>query len=272
MEKQLLKPTLDYVFKRIFGYTGNEEITEGLLSAILQDNITNVELDKNPILERDLLDDKLGILDIRSRINNNTNINIEIQVVNKFDIEKRILYYWSKLYSKSLNKGEKYKDLEKTVVILFTDYELESLKGIEKYATKWNLREEEYTKIILTNVLEIYIIELPKARNNKKNTELDKWVEFIINPEKVDSMKEENKALRKAKEVLEEISQDEHELYLADLREKYILDKNSIEYGAREEGAKEKTTEIAKKMKEDNIDINIISKYTGLTKEEIKNL
>ena len=128
----------------------------------------------------------------------------------------------------------------------------------------------------MTNVIEIYIIELPKAKNNKKNTELDKWVEFIKNPEKVDSMKEKNEALRKAKEVLEEISQDEHEQYLADLREKYILDKNSIEYGAHKEGyaegQKETKIEIAKQMKKDNIKINTIIKYTGLTKEEIEKL
>ena len=38
----------------------------------MNQKITNVELDKNTIIERDLLDDKLGILDIKATINANS--------------------------------------------------------------------------------------------------------------------------------------------------------------------------------------------------------
>ena len=54
IENTLLDPKVDYVFKRIFGHIGNEEITKDLLSAILGKEITSVELDRNPILEKDL--------------------------------------------------------------------------------------------------------------------------------------------------------------------------------------------------------------------------
>ena len=40
----------------------------------------------------------------------------------------------------------------------------------------------------------------------------------------------------------------------------------------REEGIKENQISIARGMKKDNIDVNSISKYTGLTIEEIENL
>ena len=102
----LLNPKIDYVFKRIFGYIGNEEITAALLSYILKQQISNVKLDGNPILEKDILDDKVGILDIRAKIDNNINCNIEMQVVDKKNIEKRILYYWSKMYVKSIKAGD----------------------------------------------------------------------------------------------------------------------------------------------------------------------
>ena len=39
-----------------------------------------------------------------------------------------------------------------------------------------------------------------------------------------------------------------------------------------DEGEKNKQIEIAKSMLKDKVDIDIISKYTGLTKEEITNL
>ena len=51
---ELLKLKNDYTFKRVFGYTGNEEITKGLLNAILKEKVTDVSLNCNTILERDL--------------------------------------------------------------------------------------------------------------------------------------------------------------------------------------------------------------------------
>ena len=65
-----------------------------------------------------------------------------MQVVDRKNIEKRILFYWSKMYNMSIKEGEDYSTLEKGIVILISDYELESLKEIEKYITKWNIREE----------------------------------------------------------------------------------------------------------------------------------
>ena len=63
-------PTNDYVFKRIFGHKGNEEITKGLISAIIKREIKSIKLDGKKILEKDLIDDKIGILDIRADLDN----------------------------------------------------------------------------------------------------------------------------------------------------------------------------------------------------------
>ena len=231
IEKQLLNPKIDYVFKRIFGRVGNEEITTALIQAITKIKISDLKLDNSTILERDIIDDKIGILDIKGKIDNNINCNIEMQVADRKNAEKRIMFYWSKEYAGSIKKGQDYNKLEKTICILIIDYELKKLEKIPKYITKWNLREEEYGKIILTDVLELYIIELPKFtryRGNKKYIKLDEWIKFIENPGVID-MESTNKEVKKAKQVLEEISQDEHERYLTELREKYILDQKAIE-------------------------------------------
>ena len=85
-----------------------------------------------------------------------------------------------------------------------------------------------------------------------------------------------NAAIHKARKVLEEISQDEHERYLAELREKYIMDQIAIEGAGYDKGhkagIKQEKLSIAKKLKEQNIDTLIISNATGLTVEEIKTL
>lgn len=152
---------------------------------------------------------------------------------------------------------------------------------------------------MLTDVLEIYIIELPKYSKyavNEKIESLNLWVKFIKNPEVViminkndsKTVKETKQAINKAKKRLEELSNDEHERYLAELREKYTRDQyeiqaygydKGVEEGRKEgklegiiEGRKEKSIEIAKSLLAQNIDIEVIIKCTGLTKEEIEKL
>lgn len=292
MEKQkLLKLTNDYIFKRTFGYEGNEEVTRVFLRDILQTDITEIKLDSTPITEKELMDDKVGIMDIKAVLNGNSQCDIEMQVVSKSDIEKRIMFYWSKMYTQTIKQGNSYDNLKKTISVLIADFELENLKGIEKYITKWNIREEEYKSVILTDILEIYIIELPKFLRyvkNKNTKNLNLWVEFIRNPEVIfmneendDKTVEETKnAIEKAKKNLEEISNDEHERYLAHLREKHIRDQYAIEKHGYQRGIKEgldrgrieKQKEIVRKMLEENINIDIIMSVTGLQQEEIEKI
>ena len=140
---------------------------------------------------------------------------------------------------------------------------------------KPTIREETYGKIILTDVLELYIIDLSKIEKYSESTSLDTWVKFISNSEDL-NMENADESIKKAKEVLDEISEDEHEQYLAHLREKYIFERQGIEEAGFDkglaQGSKNEKYEIAKKMKEDNESIEKIIKYTGLTKEEIEKL
>ena len=101
-------------------------------------------------------------------------------------------------------------------------------------------------------------------------------------------MEKNNKELDKAKKVLEEISQDEHERYLAELRQKYIMDQKAIENAGYDKGLKEGIEQglkrgieqgknrqneiIAKKMKKQNLDIKVISEITGLLTKEIEKI
>ena len=211
-----------------------------------------------------------------------------MQIVDKNNVERRILFYWSKSFSQSIKAGNDYNMLKRTIAILISDYNLENLKGIPKYMTKWNLREEKYPYIILTDALEIYIIELEKVKEfmNEGNFTLNSWLQFINNPEEKLDM--ENKEIKKAKEILEEISGDEHERRLAELREKHILDQKATEaYGydkgfaagieqgiekGIEQGIEKNQIQTIKNMKAENFDIATISKIIGLSEKEIKEI
>ena len=85
-----------------------------------------------------------------------------------------------------------------------------------------------------------------------------------------------NEEVKKAKEVLDELSQDEHVRRLAELREKYIMDQKATEAAGYdkgyEQGEKNKTLELAKKMKAQGLDSDTIHKITGISIDEINKL
>lgn len=99
-------PTNDYVFKRIFGHVGNENITKNLLSSILDIEIKKINLEGNTILEKDLLDDKIGILDIKVEIDNDISCDVEMQVLNQNQLIERILSIRQDGVEEGIKKGE----------------------------------------------------------------------------------------------------------------------------------------------------------------------
>lgn len=271
-------PTNDYVFKRIFGKKGNESITRDFIEKVTGIKYEIINLDETPILESDLIGNKMGILDIKVLADNVNNIDIEMQVAPNDYIADRILWYWAKMYSSSIESGDTYDSTKKTKCILIADFNLKQLLEIPEFLTTWNIREGKYTNIILTDKLEIIIIELEKLENKvKKDYELLNWCKFIKSPEKVgNSIMEKNENIRKAKEQLDEINSDERERRLAELREKAILDELAIKKTGYNEGKNagkiEEKIEIAKKMLSKNVDINFISEVTGLSINEIEKI
>ena len=279
-KNSILSPKLDVVFQILFGEVGSEEITKDLLSAILDEQINTIDLNQNIVLRRKNPKDKMGIVDVLAKINDNEYCNIEMQVSDDKDIIKRILYYWSKQYSKELQKGHPYMDLKRTINVLIANFKIDILKNLE-FHTQWKIIEENGRKTVLTDDLELHIIELPKMRNNKatgKDKKLIEWLSFLNNPEskEVTNYMKNNESMKKAKEKLNTMSEDERIRRLAELREKAILDELEVKaYNYRKgknEGLEQKNKEIAKKLKEKGLNIDFIIEITNLTKEEIEKL
>ena len=279
-EIKTLSPKLDVIFQALFGTAGNEKITKGFLESVLKERIDEIDLDKNPILRREFKDDKLGVLDIIAEINGQENCNIEMQIVNKDNIIERILFYWSRLFCKTIKIGEDYEKLKKTIVILIADFEIEELKELG-YHSIWKIIETEKRKKVLTNKMELHIIELPKVKGEEKvEDKLLDWLYFLENPKgrRVKEKMEENEELKEAGEKLDGLSADERMQKIAELRQKAIMDekatyrkglKDGIKDGMKQ-GQEQKNREIAKKMLAKNISVELIEEVTGLSKEEIE--
>lgn len=282
-ESKILSPKLDIVFQSLFGEPGSERITKRFLENILEEKIEAIDLSKNPILRREYKTDKLGVLDVIAKINGKENCHIEMQVGRQDFIIERLLYYWSRVYSKQIKEGKDYDKLERTIAILIVDFELKGLEQVE-YITKWKIIEERNRKLILTDKLEIVILELNKIKGKERvEGELLDWLFFIDNPksERVKEKMKKNKELKEASEKLQTMSEEEYMERMAWFREKAILDYNTGMSSARRKGRQEGETlgiakgekkaklETAKKLLKQGIEIGIIIEATGLTKEEI---
>ena len=154
--------------------------------------------------------------------------------------------------------------------------------SISYYKIKINL-------LVVINYIFIVPIEIPKAiklYSKMPKNPICQWMMFLDNPnqKEVASIMEENKAIKKAIGELEQVSGDEKIRRIAELKEKYIRDEQaSLEYAkdegyktGKEEGMKagrnEGKNEIAKNMLKENLSIELISKLTSLSQEEIEKL
>lgn len=270
------------VFHSLFR-VGNEEITKAIIEAVTKEKIESINLNNDRHIIGRYANEKTGILDLKAILNNGTICNIEIQLADNKDTAERFLYYWSRIYSSQLIKGEKYKKLNKVIGIIILDYKFEKTKEIESIRTKWKVKEVLTGKEIeLTDVLELYILEIPKAKKileKEPNNRLAQWMLFLDDPNEseVSRIMEENKEIKKAMNELEEMSEDEELRRLAELKEKAIIDENlakiyNREYGKKEgikEGIEQNKLEIAKKLKLKKWSIEKIMEVTELTEEQI---
>ena len=275
-KEKLLSPKLDVVFQVLFGEKGSENITKKFLEAILQESIDKVDLSKNPILRRQKIKGKMGVLDVIAELNGKEMCNIEMQVGEKENIIKRILYYWARVYASNINKKEDYGVLKRTIAILIADFEIPGLKELGYY-TDWKLIETQNKKVILTDAIEIIILELPKIyrlKKEEKDKELLDWLYFLENPssKRVMDVMAENEGIKEAKEKLEEMSNDILMQRLAEYRESAIIEENETRKTALHKGIEIGRKEIAKKMKNKGMTVEEIVEITDLSKEEIEKL
>lgn len=265
---KLLNPKNDIVFQMLFS-AANTEITKGLISALIDKEITNIELDLNKQLLGINIDDKIGIVDLRAKLNNNIECEIEMQMIYSENFISRLLYYWSKIYSGQLKKSKKYETLNKVICIAIINEDIKDLKELTSHS-KWRIREEKKPDKILTDKLELHIITIPKAikeYKNNKNNKLLQWMMFLDEPEskEVDEIMKKNNEIKQAKVTLRELSKEEENQRIAELREKHILDTQDI----YETGKNKEKRKIAKKLLDKNMSLEQIIEITELSKEEI---
>ena len=137
-------------------------------------------------------------------------------------------HVWHKISS-----GQNYNTLKPSISILIAFYELPQLKGINNYHTIWNLKEKVFSEFVLTDNIEMHILEIPKIKNDEIfKDELAQWLKFIENPgnKEIEKFMSENKFLKQAKEELAYLSGDPDFQRLVDARAGFLMDQEAYKF------------------------------------------
>ena len=237
-----LLPTSDYVFKRIFGDPNNlYDILADFLKAVIPD-LQNNELEKIILRDTHVLpniqDDKFCILDVMVELKSGKLIDIEVQVINRKDMEQRTCFYLSHLVSSQLSSGERYKNIKPTIAIIITKYDW--IKDSKSYHNTYKFFDKENNSYF-GDTMTIHTIELTKLKNDDAKNELYNWIKFFNakSKEEFKMASDTSEAIAKAVKKVEQLSLDENARKEYEMREKALKDYNSVIFDAKAEGIKE---------------------------------
>ena len=238
MSEFLMKPKVDYAFKEIMM---NEKARIGFLSSVLKIRPEDIRETRilNTSLRKEHKDDKLGILDVRILMNDDTEIDIEIQLTELKVWADRSLFYLAKMYTEQISEGKQYDVFKKCVSISVLDFDL--FEGETEFYSCFHIREDSRS-FTYTDKMEFHVMELPKLPKELKEdcSNVELWARFINaeRKEEFDMLAQKDPYIASAYGQLQVVSQDREKRLEYEARQKAILDHNQMMYEATQRGWK----------------------------------
>jgi predicted transposase/invertase (TIGR01784 family) len=274
----------DSYLSPLFASEDTKDILLSFLNATLKPN-TGEELADVTLLDRELdpkrIKDRALRLDILAKTTSGETIDLEVQVANERNIDRRTLFHWARLYYTQISQGGEFKDLHRTIAIDVLDFDW--FTGDGRYHHVFHVREDESADI-LCNHLELHFLEIRKFKKLKRPPEntLERWLIYLGNArsEKMNAIADKESAIRKALTVEEIFWQDETERRYYQMRRDGLLDYRSEMSALREEGFKDGEKkgiekgrrETARAALRKGYPIDDIIDITGLSRETVLSL
>jgi len=273
---QRFNPLNDYLFYKVMGEKGDEKQLLGFLNAVLEHSgkepVESVEILENKSLVADTVNGKSCVLDVMAVLADGTMVNIEVQLRNEHNIDRRSMFYWSRTYSKGIKKGQDYKELPNVIAINIVDFNFPP--GGDTH-TCFHMREDSDTSLMLSNALEIHFVNMVKWRR-QGNKDIAKnplhrwlvWLDVNSPPELVREVVKMDSAIMAAEEKKYYLTQEWQDWNLELHRELAMMDYTSGMNHAREEGEekgrRESKEEIALRLLAEGASVEFVQKITGL--------
>ena len=238
--------------KALFGAEANRDLLIHFLNAVLAADlpapITAVEL-LNPYNEREFLDDKLSVVDVKARDDTGRLYQIEIQLLVLPDLPARILYGWADLYSAQLQSGEDYGDLRPCWSIWLLGETLRA--AVDGYAHRLRMQDDQSRALLDHGG--IWLLELGKfaavhGGSDAIDSELTRWLKFFTEGERLDPAAlpdwMQTPEMRHAMSTLTAFSDKEREYHAYQARMNYLRQQRSIQRRIEELEAGEQAAAI----------------------------
>ena len=279
-----INPRVDFAFKKLFGSEENKDLLMSLINAIVseQEQVVEVEL-KNPYNLADYQAGKMSILDIKARSENGRWFNVEMQISEDYNFDKRAIYYWAKLVTEQLSEGMMFKELKKTISINILDFnfipDLAEVHNCYKIINTATGKDDK-----LHDIFELHYVELRKFTKQQEqvSSALDRWSTFLTKADKLDKNhvpKElaDDPAIVKAITAVDRMFNEEERL-VYETRMQSLADVESKIASAEEKGMEKGMVKginqaiTAINLAKQGADYQTIAKVTGLSESDIKRL
>jgi predicted transposase/invertase (TIGR01784 family) len=280
LEDKYINPLTDFGFKKLFGEEVNKDLLIDFLNQLLPKkhkikDLTYQSSEQLPSHEYD----RKAIFDLYCESESGEKFIVELQRAKQNYFKDRSVYYASFPIQQQAIRGSDWDfKLEAVYTIGILDFVFEESKEDTDYIHTVQLKDQK-NKVFYDKLTFIYI-ELPKFKKgvDSLKTKIEKWL-FVFRhlarlQDKPQALQEKVfQRLFSAAEIAK-YSKEEQQLYEDSL--KYYRDLKNVVDTAFEDGEIngmiKRNYEVAKEMKADAVPIEKISKYTGLSEEEIENL
>ena len=285
MAGKYLNPKADLIFKLVFGE--HEDLMMSLLNALLpldsDGQITSLEY-VTPEMVPENPSKKNSIVDVRCTDQKGRQFIVEMQLHWNEGFKQRVIFNASKAVVKQLKKGEDYTLIQPVYSLNFINEGIFQPDTDEFYHDFAIVNVEHSDRII--EGLRFVFVELPKFKPQniaeKKMAVL--WLRFLTEiseaTEEAPVELLENEETRKALSIVEKSSMSEGQLYAYEqfwdaVVNERVLIRGGFKMGMAQGeaiGIEKTNRKNALNFKKLGVDIETISKATGLTIEEIESL
>lgn len=283
MKARYINPYTDFGFKKLFGEEGSKNLLVDFLNQLLpiQHKIVNLTFKNSEQLSATAADRK-AIFDIHCENEKGDRFIVEMQKAKLKFFKDRSLFYATFPIKEQAEKGDWDFRLTPIYCVAILDFTFDEDREQKDFVSNVQLKDQSCR--VFYNKLTFIFIEMPRFKKeaHQLKTHFDKWLYFLKNLETFENIPEilNEEVFVQGFKIAEIANFDEKQVaeYEESLKVyrdlKGVID-TSFEEGKVEgkvEGIAQRTIEIAREMKNSGEPLDTISKYTGLTEEEIEKL
>jgi len=287
-----INPYTDFGFKKLFGEEASKDLLIDFLNQLLPSEYQIIDLEfRNSEIQPDIAPLRKAIFDIHCENERKDKFVVEMQKSKLEYFKDRVIWYMSSPIKNQIPKGKVLKIVKKgneieskkiewnyklkpVYFVGILDFEIGDDKDKDDYIVEVEFKDQNNK--VFYDKLKYFFVVMP--RFNKKESDLitkkDKWIYFLKNLDTFDEIPAilNEPIFKKGFEIAKIANYNEKQLFEYEQSYNDYLAFNSSMNYQFDKGKMEGKLEIAKQMKFNNLDIELIIQCTGLTKEQINEI